>query len=206
MRHLILTRYNIGLYGYNPYQIADPDDWMKHRWKMFQATISGVIRQTCQDFQWHVFICPRTPLKWVCKLERELAAVAVVDTHHSLALSGYDFGGKGTLITSRLDSDDLLLPGFVAAVQREAARNAVDDKFIIDVRARKKDILSGGTLPLRRVRPDSFFISLVERTPPYLGVLHRAHSGIDQIFPATRIEETLAECRIHGRNLANRFG
>lgn len=204
MRHVVLTRFNIRLYTDNPYNVSCADDWMDRRLGLFRDTAASIRRQVCQDFEWWVALDPNTPFHYMRQVSSMLPDNGSLVLSTTLAMTDLEYGEE-PLITSRLDSDDCYLPGFVGAIQRRVRLGALGPRWVIDVLARKRLKENGDTLPLNRRNPDSFFISLVEHTPDKLGVCHRAHSGIHSVFPSIRIHEVLAECVIHGGNLVNKF-
>ena len=60
-KHFILTRFNLFLYGDNPYKIEDKELWMNHRIKLFEKyCLPSVQVQSCKDFTWIIAFDPET--------------------------------------------------------------------------------------------------------------------------------------------------
>lgn len=116
-RHYILTRFNAGSYGPNPWKRADPQAWMDHRMRLFTTiTLPSMAGQSCQNFTWLVRMDRRTPDKYVWELERSACPTMKLifdqpDWRQSLAPGRYD------LMTTRIDNDDALYRDAVKDIQ-----------------------------------------------------------------------------------------
>jgi hypothetical protein len=61
-RHLIMTRFNINLYGPLSKVRLEPNAWMEHRLRLFEAlTLPSIASQGCQNFTWLVAVDPGHP-------------------------------------------------------------------------------------------------------------------------------------------------
>ncbi len=119
-RHYILTRFNAGLYGPNPWKRADPQAWMDHRMRLFTTiTLPSMAGQSCQDFTWLVLMDRRTPERYVRELERFACPTMKLifeqpdhpDWRQGLSPGRYD------LMTTRIDNDDALYRDAVKDIQ-----------------------------------------------------------------------------------------
>jgi len=193
LRHVILTRFNLGLYD-----TENPDEWMEHRMLYFSATRESVLSQK-GDFEWWLAVDSLTPGWWLKKIFTD-------PRMHLTSEHPKEFRSKGWTITTRLDNDDLYLPGAIKAIQSRFAYKEV----VIDL---KYSQLCDGVYYTsgckcdgwERKRPNSPFLSLVEN-----GVTKtcyaRQHSRMlethDGIFAS---DDRLAVMVIHDRNLGNKI-
>ena len=60
-KHLILCRYNCGLYSSNAYKISDPNMWMDNRINKFNNLLISLRNQTCNNYKLYIFIDEATP-------------------------------------------------------------------------------------------------------------------------------------------------
>lgn len=119
-RHYILTRFNTGLYGPNPWTRTDPRVWMDHRLRLFTTiTLPSIAGQSCQDFTWLVLMDRQTPEPYI----RELEAVAcptmkLIFRQPDQPRWQQGFApGRYDLITTRIDNDDALYRDAVKDIQ-----------------------------------------------------------------------------------------
>ncbi len=107
--HLIMTRFNIHLYDPETQVGLEPDAWMEHRLRLFEAfTLPSLAGQSCQDFTWRIAMDPRTPDVHVQAMERLCLAnmKLVYPTPGVDAWLGETPPGPYDLITTRIDNDD----------------------------------------------------------------------------------------------------
>jgi hypothetical protein len=185
-KHVILTRFNLGLYDR-----PGADEWMRHRMLYFRATRDSVLSQDA-EFEWWISMDTRTPLRWINNIWTDYR-IHLTPSHPK------EFRGFGWTITTRLDNDDILLPGAIKAIQDAF----VEEEMIIDIRYQQ--MFNGELYTSGRDKPNSPFLSLIEN-----GVKKtcyaRPHSKMIQDYPAKfASDEVLAYMVIHDRNLGNRI-
>jgi hypothetical protein len=112
-RHYIITRYNVKLEG----RALPTDRWFRQRWVLFERyTVRSVLKQINQNFVWLVLFQRGTQVP----AYRGFVPL-FVDDDWLTGLRGYlerVAAGCDVLVTSRLDNDDLLAPGYVENIQR----------------------------------------------------------------------------------------
>jgi len=157
VQHFILTKLAVG---------QPPVKWLANRLAIFKTFCAPSVRsQTNQNFRWVLAVNSRTP-EWFLRHTRAAAPEAIVVycdgpgiyPNWSNLLAPYI--GSRRLITTRLDSDDLLHKGFVSRVQAEAA--LCEGDFVVDFPVGYRLQIPGFTCGIiRSVRP-THFLSLVE--------------------------------------------
>lgn len=186
LRHVILTRYNLGLYDR-----PDAEEWMKHRMPLFEATRESVLNQE-GEFEWILCMDERTPNRWLQDIICD-SRMAIMYEHPS------QFRSEGWTITTRLDNDDIYRPGAVKAIQ---------DKFtvmemIIDLRYQQ--LYNGELYTSERTSPNSPFLSLVENGAKRT-CYARPHSKMLQEYAGIfASDEAHAVMVIHDNNLGNKI-
>lgn len=124
MQHYLLTRFNWSK-GLEP--------WTEQRIALFsENTYPSVMGQTCKDFKWLIFCDPKTIEPWrsqISKFNSDNIRVIFAEPQHKHPWYNptqevlTDFivpfiEPCDRLITTRLDSDDMLAPSFVERVQK----------------------------------------------------------------------------------------
>ena len=62
MKHIILTRWNVGVYSENTHGIKDIEKWMNDRHKLFEKTRESVLSQNVYyPIEWWLLVDPKTP-------------------------------------------------------------------------------------------------------------------------------------------------
>jgi Putative rhamnosyl transferase len=208
--HYIVTRYNLGLFsgGFFGDRVKDPEGWMRHRFPLFHWTVGSIRQQTCQDFTWLVAVDPKTPERCLSEISGILPAnaevcfaddVSLTDLRHSDG-APFVWPDVEMLVTSRVDNDDVLLPGFVRAVQSNLGPKAK----VLDSLGWVQEVESGAVrLPNFEGDPGSMFVTLAETDQPFRTVVAYEHWQIVEFFPTTMIQERLWMIRIHQSNLSN---
>lgn len=200
--HYILTRYNVGLYSDNPYNIENPDGWMLLRIFKFLDCLDSVKRQK-GEFKWVVFIDKNTPYLYVepllamSKEYRNLFQVTVIPPNMWIP------NESEWILTTRLDNDDILEPDFVETVQAQFCER----EGVIDVEGRQYDTATGKYYTVDRRYPNSPFITLVEKGANPKTVFHKTHTDLhkDYKWSAYVKGKPLYTQVIHGNNLANKI-
>lgn len=143
LHHTLITRFNLATPGREVYFRHRPG-WLEERFDLFERyCLPGVAAQTCQDFDWIVFLDEHTP-DWARETLVRLQAVRPFHAHYS-ALFGSEGWARavrmiaGTpvtgriLLTSNLDSDDSLALDYIERVQQTARVNSSGSRFAINV-------------------------------------------------------------------------
>lgn len=183
-KHVILTRYNLGLYDK-----TGAEQWMKHREILFRKTRESVLSQE-GDFEWWLSVDERTPGWWLKKIFTD-PRMHITFEHPK------EFRCDGWVITTRLDNDDIYLPGAVKAIQ-----SCFETKeLVIDLRY--EQLCDGDKSSSWRTRPNSPFLSLVSKTR---NCYARPHSKMLTEAPGVfASDDILAYMVLHDRNLGNKL-
>jgi hypothetical protein len=123
VQHLVLTRYTVkGLF----YDDFSPQ-WLEERLRLFRTyCVPGMERQTAKDFTWLIFCDETTDPAYVDEIRASAASVPqlrIAPTSRERrirlpeAVAPFIDDDTDVLITTRLDTDDSLNTGSVAAIQ-----------------------------------------------------------------------------------------
>jgi hypothetical protein len=208
--HYILTRFNQGIYDRE-----DADQWMEDRLKLFEKTKESVLSQE-GDFKWIIAIDPKTPADVSEKIFTDTRMIPVdCDIRETFDL----FLAPKTpyVITSRLDNDDIYLPGAVLAIQAEFQPQVyvIDIDYIQNDIVNEKKYTSGNKLKKEKYRTlnNGPFLSLCEPSDYIRTCYCRPHNRLLDGYPAKggrfkRIPSTkvgtFAEMVIHDKNMMNK--
>lgn len=211
--HFILTRFNNGVYD-NP-KVEDPARWMRERIKLFRATRESVLSQE-GDFKWVLSFDENTPDKDIDKIITDERMIATaVDIRNFF--DDYEVDTEW-VITSRMDNDDLYLPGAVKAIQDRFTEQI----YLIDIDYYQYDLesmqkyTSGNESKGQRYRMlnNGPFLSLVESSKWIKTCYSRPHTKMPDGYPFEngyfpiancKIEEPLAMMVIHDENMMNKI-
>ena len=190
-KHVILTRFNLGLYDR-----ADADEWMAHRMPYFERTRDSVLSQD-GDFEWILSMDERTPNRYLQDIICD-SRMAIVYDHPNT------YKPDGWTITTRLDNDDLYLPGAIKAIQKKFR----EEELVVDLRyhqlvngeewtsGRKEDGWG-------RPHPNSPFLSLISKDK---NCYARPHSLMVNDFKSRFASNRIyAYMVIHDNNLGNQI-
>jgi hypothetical protein len=214
--HYILTRFNTQLV--NDKMLYDEPDkaesWMRERMELFKKTKESVLAQE-GDFRWIISLDKRTPREYVEAIGGD-SRIKIINEVVQDALKDIKIWTPW-VITTRLDNDDQLQPGFVKAVQ-EHFRPEV---MVIDVRFEELDWKRQMVFSGERRWAGSMFLSLVEKSDWIVTAFCRPHGmvaggyptegnwkdgwGYKKIIPYIIIEQDLAYMVCHSNNMANRI-
>lgn len=203
-KHYLLTRYNVGLYSSNPYNIKDPEEWMSHRLAFFELTAKTVAAQKNKNFEWLLFFDENTPEERLKEVAHILAPVVKAGVKGARLVRGQALHKPPTpwVITTRFDSDDFLAPEFIEIIQQEFN----DQTEVLDVVGVQLDWATSKYYDTTRHKPNSPFISLVEKSATMRTVYAETHStlyggpGGRLIGPGPYYIQV-----IHDRNLMNKI-
>jgi hypothetical protein len=212
IKHLILTRFNVPSPGREQHLRSQPG-WLADRFRLFRDyCLPGVAQQTEQDFDWVIFFDEQTPAEFKAVI-RELQQVypfkaEFTDRYMMPEIipgilpryTGFDW-----LLTTRLDSDDILAVDHVARL-REAATAGTSQVF---------NFPNGVILSTSGAAPRVYRI--VDRKNPFASLLEpmsleartiwsEIHVKIGRLAPIRQIEGRPAWLQVvHGGNVSNRI-
>lgn len=200
--HFIFTRYNLGLYDNN--KIEDKKDWLRKRYYLFTQCAKSVQNQSCKGFNWIVGIDAKTPDKEK-ELIMQLCPFGTITVTKEISQFFIEQVAPKLntdwVITQRLDNDDILEVNCVKEIQA-----AFEEKEeVIDINGRQLDLATGIYYSSGRERPNSPFLSLVERNKDVKTCFYREHSNMLDSFPSRRIEKNLYVQVVHDGCLMNKI-
>ena len=216
VEHLLLTRFNVQVPGFAE-QYGErylDDEWLAGRLRLFNSyCLPGVLNQLTQDFRWYIFVDSGTPRTLLDKLTTGLPRLAKVVSIHGVltaqslesTISAGTTGRPDRRITSRLDSDDVLAPTYMATVQR-VARREQDPQCLFAINF-PIGMQASGRKTYITASPKGPFVSLVEPAASSLpwGVLSLEHRNLGQSVAVKQRYGRPAWVQVlHGGNLANR--
>lgn len=213
--HYILTRFNTmltekGLLYDDPERA---EDWMQKRMLLFRETKKSVLSQGA-DFRWIISVDRRTPNDYLLEIMGDDRITIIFD---DILYAGNHMGREAPwIITTRLDNDDQLMPGFVKSVQEQ-----FEPKLkVIDVRYYELDWEKQAMHEGVKRWSGSMFISLVEKCNWVATVFSRPHGQLATGYPLEGnwidgwtkktpinyeiIEEPLAVMVCHNNNITNK--
>jgi len=186
MKHILLTRYNNGIYD-----LPNAEKWMAERAELFAHTRESVFTQTA-PFDWLVYFDPRTPDDVMMNLCKFPLMFPIKGDARSYVPNEWT-------ITTRLDNDDLLRPTALAEIQN-AAMMSGNREFVVDVDYEKLNTVTGEVHASNRTRANSPFLSLISNKR---NCYCRPHTFMPDDFPSMKIDKVLATMVLHGGNQAN---
>jgi hypothetical protein len=208
--HLVLTRFNVRLKGMSSSVPAEV--WLRGRIDLFDRyCVPSFAAQSRRGFRWIVLIDAQSPA-W---LEPEIRSVAAshgvtvevrsIDGELSESLLGTavaDLLSAPYVITTRVDSDDVVATDFVERIQDSFVEA---DRLLIDLVEGAQ--FHAGRLYLRRYRLNPF-LSLIEKVPAtgrVSTVLRDAHPQMSRHAPVRSVRGGLPAWVqvVHGGNYAN---
>lgn len=198
--HFILTRYNYGLYDND--LIKDKGSWMRRRFELFKKCSDSVRAQKNKNFRWVISIDKNTPDSWINEISRYTDYNSIITSREIRDFMKVNIDlmcKKEWVITTRLDNDDVIDPTFVEVIQSEF-REVTE---VIDVKGWHSD--GSYTTESVRTRPNSPFLSLVEKRSELRTCLCRPHTVMGNEFPARLLDKRLYTQVIHADCLANKM-
>lgn len=208
--HLLFTRFNI---QYEPEDsIGIRPEWLEERLRLFEEyTLPSIRSQSCPDFTWIILGDSRTPEEYRRRIESYSSLMPQIrvywtsyqnDGYHSLYRRiGRDFGEGKIFISTRLDSDDALPSGYVAAVQ-QIAKEGVEGIVSFPV-GRQTFVREGKSYKIRYVLNHS--TSRIE-TSGFETIMVYDHTQVDvKTMHVYETEEPMWEEIVHGGNMLNDY-
>jgi len=206
VQHFVLTRLALG----NP-----PVEWLAQRLRLFTAFCApSVMAQTSSQFTWFLAVSPTLPRKFLDAALRAAPAARPVRIKGPTLYPNWSevvgrFVRPGRLITTRLDSDDMINKGYVKQVQRLA--DSATGTFVIDfpqgyqLELPTLECRQHGAAQLGSSRPTPF-LSLVEQAGPETAQMAywRPHHHMGNVFPVLQVDGAMWVQVCHGLNMLNR--
>ena len=188
-KHVILTRFNTkeDNEGKLLYDKPGANKWMDHRVQLFKETQKSVLEQTCGNFEWVISMDERTPERYLKKIDSDYR-IKLVSCNILDAFVGREVDTPW-VITTRLDCDDIIMPGFVHAVQRQfQPKLKVIDVGVVRLNWDTQKVHAGNV-----GRGRSMFISLVENSERVVTVFCRPHAVLHLGYPMTGVRGSFGE-------------
>lgn len=195
--HYILTRFNVGLYSDNPYNVSDPNEWMEHRLELFKACKESVLTQDA-EFQWVLAVDEATPQKYLDEIFTDDRMIM----YHGNLKEVFNTIKVDTdwVITTRMDNDDTYYEGALQAIQ-DVFYNR---RMVIDIDYHQE--YQGVKSASKRTRANSPFLSLAEPTKDEIKTCYdKMHSNMPDHYPNFKIKYPYANMVIHDRNQCNKL-
>jgi hypothetical protein len=135
--HLVVTRYNLGLYTERRLTRTkapiEPNEWMKHRFDIFRRFgYPSLAAQSNQDFTWYILLDEVTPKEHLEPLARLVSSTSNIRLYSSPKRSARrtldyivheEHGDRPAyLLTTRIDNDDALHREAIARIQHAASQ------------------------------------------------------------------------------------
>jgi glycosyltransferase involved in cell wall biosynthesis len=212
MKHIILTRFNVVMPGWNSQVNLEPS-WLNERIKLFEEIcLPSVAAQTNQNFEWLVFFDSKTPDAYISKINKLLEKFRFqpiyIDVFDIKAIRNNVFKYStedSMLLTSRLDSDDVLAIDYVKVLQ--SISDGITDKRIIN--------FDNGAILFSKGNSHSLY-QYEDMSNPFTSLLEPFEDGFSTILALKHTElHTFAEVvhikgkpmwlqLVHGGNVSNR--
>lgn len=208
--HYLITRFNIHEESWLTKDLSGKivcnDEWMEHRFKLFEKyCLPSILDQTSTSFDWVLLFHHKTNEKWKQYAEELVAKhprfrILYVGRRWLVELQCFlvDDCTTDYLITTRLDNDDVLAPDYIKHVQARAVKNIFT--FIdhpIGYRLKKGKLY----YHLESYNP---FLSLIEKNDAPQSVLSLPHGKIIARYNViTGSKDPLWMQIIHDRNYSN---
>jgi len=203
-KHYLLTRFNLGLFSENKYEIKDPSKWMDRRIEEFKKwNLPSVLNQSEKSFKWVILIDENTPKRYINQLNEllhpyDVWTVKSIDAFSEMLMHTE----KEFIITTRLDNDDIIHPDFIAEIQK-AHSNKVK---LIDVDGEQWDAQTNKYYTSGRDQNNSPFLSLIERTSKDIKTCYEYdHTYMPFYYHSQKIDKVLYTQVLHGNNIANKI-
>jgi glycosyltransferase involved in cell wall biosynthesis len=182
---------------------------MNDRANKFKKLLKSLKNQTCKNFKLIIFVDSKTPNNILQELEN-LTKIYLNSEDFSISEENPIEKIKNTkfesefIITSRIDNDDEYFEKFVETIQN-SFREKVE---LIDTIGIQYDNLNNKKYTSGRTRPNSPFISLIERTNCEVKtVFYKQHTKMLNYFESrfVDIKEPLYKQNIHDNNITNKI-
>lgn len=211
IRHVILTRFNIPSPG-RELTLRSKPGWLAGRFELFRDyCLPSVAGQTEQDFEWVIFFDEETPAEFRDEIERlqrvfpfHAAFTRLADMPEIIQSVLPRYQDADWLLSTRLDSDDILATDHVARL-REAA--TPDHTRVVNFANGAILSLSGGSPHLYRItdRKNPFASLLEPMSETARTIWGEIHVNIARLGPVTQLDGHPGWLQVvHGGNVSNR--
>jgi len=214
IKHFILTRFNIASPG-REMKIRLQPEWLEKRFKLFEELcLPSVKSQTCQDFEWIVFFDEKTPVEYHQKIYQlqslfpfraEFTGMCEMNRVCPQFVASIGKGEGDWLLTTRLDSDDMIAIEFVGRLR----------SLLTQRRRQIVNFTNGTILSLNSGKPTLYihrdnsnpFVSLLEPfNNKICTIWGEQHVNLDRLAPITQVGDFPAWMQVvHGDNVSNRI-
>lgn len=218
-KHFLLTRINLGYVERISRLRLNEYDWLKYRFDIFYNTcLPSVINQNVQDFTWLIYLDSRTPDFFVNQIKEKVfehknfelllreGGFESLTTHAPNDIRSLLDINYSHIITSRIDSDDLIHRDYIKEVQ---SKFDFQEYMSINFTYGWVHDLRIGLLGKMKNRSNSF-ISLIEKAEEdseIKSVCYQSHT--DFLFERDRLEITSKKrlwcVNIHAVNDSTKF-
>ena len=138
-KHLILTRFNLQYELQNNIHIQP--DWLDERFRLFEAyCLPSIVGQTNQQFDWVILLSDQTPPIYLLHLKHLIQSYGNIHMelcpyHQNFNLMYKRIGEKylgnhNFLLSTRLDSDDMLANHYVEVLQSKLSTSLLHPSII----------------------------------------------------------------------------
>lgn len=187
-KHFLATRFNVRIGGWDTTKNGETlldDSWMDNRFELFENyCFPSVINQSNQTFTWCIYFDLHTAEVYQQRIKKLTESYPNIDIffidsigelkpHFINVINCSENDGSEYVITSRLDTDDLLHRDYIDVVQQLFEPSHLS---VIDVRSGFKINIEEGGCEIRNYT-QSFnpFISLIERRNDVQTVFNQMH-------------------------------
>ncbi len=221
-KHFIFTRVNLGYkdrIGKINKDLFNEKSWLNYRFEIFFRTcLPSIINQKDQNFLWYIYLDSQTPIKYINELKdkisdkdnfivelREGGFGSLLD-HSVNSIKEYGIQNFEYLITTRIDSDDMIHQDYISDIQANFNyQKYVSINFnrglVYDLRSKML-----GTA-INKSNPFITVIEKVESENSFKTVFHQEHSKF--IFEKERVEiksrKRMWVMTIHDLNINTNF-
>jgi hypothetical protein len=198
MKHYIITRFNTGK------TLPNDDDWIKYRLELIETyTFKSLQNQSCKNFEWIILI-NRDRTDEICKGKLNKLGATLLTSED---LYKYTFNNsiqKHIVISSRLDSDDVVHKDFVNIIQDTVSGGGESPPYVIDFPY--GSTYKTGKVASLKLNYTTPFLSFVEILNKDLKLCYnKKHPNMCKIYPVVNINTNVPMWMqiIHKSNVSN---
>ncbi|WBL41306.1 glycosyltransferase [Algoriphagus halophytocola] len=216
--HLLFTRVNVGYREkiWLPYE--DPEKWLKYRLDVFFKTcFPSVIAQTNKEFKWYLYFVSQTPKMIMDMVYEKFKPFNFINilikeetvknfyNYHKNDLNNIVDKEYEYLITSNIDTDDMLHINYIATVQQFFNRQEYlpinfNNGIFFDL---KSNVMCSSE------HKSNVFISLIEKRKElgFLGAISRNHTDFYRISEKLEVNNDIPMwcVTMHDFNVSTKF-
>lgn len=216
--HLLFTRVNVGYKEkiWLPYE--DPEKWLQYRVDVFfQTCFPSVTAQTNKNFKWYLYFDSQTPKKIMDVIYERFKPFNFINvlikdetvknfyTYHKNDLNSIVDNEYQYLITSNVDTDDMINISYIEAVQKYFDRQEYlpinfNNGIFFDLKS---------NVTCFSEHKSNVFISLIEKRTDlgFIGAISRSHTDFYKISEKLEIDNDIPMwcVTIHDFNVSTKF-